>query len=152
MSKIYKILIIDDLEDIHDAIKKTLKEKESVSGITDLFGDEKVDIDKKEWNFLIESEFQGENGFKNLKEKLERNDSYDLIVCDMRMPPGWDGLETMKRIAELDSTSKIILCTAFSDHSIEKVRNEVGTQKNIRLLEKPFSMIDLKEIVKKVLS
>ena len=53
------------------------------------------------------------------------------------MPPGWDGLETIRQIREVDPAIQVVLCTAYSDHSWEDIVDDLGDE-NLFLLKKPF--------------
>ncbi|MEE9443313.1 MAG: ATP-binding protein [candidate division Zixibacteria bacterium] len=54
-----------------------------------------------------------ESGNKAIE--LVRENSYDLILLDMIMPPGIDGVETFKRIREIKSDQKAIIVSGFSE-------------------------------------
>jgi diguanylate cyclase len=47
--------------------------------------------------------------------------SYAMAFIDMRMPPGWDGVETVERLWAIDPELQVALCTAFSDYSLEEM-------------------------------
>lgn len=42
----------------------------------------------------------------------------DIVMLDIRMP-GEDGLQTARRIAELDDAPAVIFCTAFDEYALE---------------------------------
>jgi len=63
----------------------------------------------------------------------------------MRMPGGWDGLETAREIRALDRQVRIILISAYMDHTLEKIRREVGD--NFAFLQKPFERDELIQLV-----
>jgi DNA-binding NtrC family response regulator len=56
----------------------------------------------------------------------------------MRMPPGWDGLETIKRLWQEDPELQVVICTAHSDHSWSEVANQLGSSDRWLVLKKPF--------------
>ena len=45
--------------------------------------------------FDIDSAFQGQEGLARIKALDGRSRPYTLAFVDVRMPPGWDGVETM---------------------------------------------------------
>ena len=152
MTKKVKILVIDDLNDIHDAIKEALEKIISEQSELDPFAEEDKTIDKEsELTFIIDSTYQGEEGFNQLLSEKNKGVDYDLVICDMRMPPGWDGLKTMVKISEIDPGEKFILCTAYSDHTLDEIHKKVKTTDKVVLLEKPFSKADLKECVESII-
>ncbi len=69
--------------------------------------------------------------------------SFDVIVLDLAMP-GIDGIETMKRLREVDPDLQIILLTGHG--SIEKAveATKLGA---IDFLQKPASLSDLLELI-----
>ncbi len=115
-----RILVIDDNRAIHDDFTKilcpedsTLMEVDAVAN--DLFGDDSGDIDVPK--FEIDSAYQGQDGLELVKKALQENRPYPVAFVDVRMPPGWDGIETTKHIWEVDPTVQIVICTAYSDYS-----------------------------------
>src|ERR1700738_1647172 len=64
----------------------------------------------------------------------------------MRMPPGWDGLETTVRIWELDPRVQIVICSAHSDHSWEAILGRLGYSDRLLILKKPFDNIEVLQL------
>ena len=62
---------------------------------------------------------------------------YALAFIDMRMPPGWDGVETARRIWDADPMIQIVICSACSDYSWHDVTRRLN-RPELRLLQKPF--------------
>jgi CheY-like chemotaxis protein len=114
----HRILLIDDNLSIHEDFRKilsgasdledNLNEKEAA-----LFGDRKRDL--KLPMFEIDSAYQGEEGFELIEKSLREGRSYALAFVDVRMPPGWDGVETTCEIWRRYPDLQVVLCTAFSD-------------------------------------
>jgi PAS domain S-box-containing protein len=64
----------------------------------------------------------------------------------MRMPPGWDGLETAERIIAADPGVQIVICTAYSDHSWEEIRKRLKITDGLLILKKPFDVVEVLQI------
>ena len=62
------------------------------------------------------------------------------------MPPGWDGIETIKHIWELDRDMQIVICTAYSDYSWEETIDELGVNDNLLILKKPFDNVSVRQL------
>ena len=75
-----------------------------------------------------------------------KDNDFDLIFMDVRMPPGWDGIETIKRIWEKWPHIEMVICTAYSDYSWEKILQKVGTTDQLMFLRKPFDVISVKQM------
>jgi signal transduction histidine kinase len=62
------------------------------------------------------------------------------------MPDGWDGLETMKHIFEIDKRVQVVLCTAYSDYSWKEIVDAVGKRDNLLILKKPFDNVEVAQM------
>src|SRR5262249_49740759 len=71
---------------------------------------------------------------------------YAMAFVDVRMPPGWDGIETIGRIWEVDPEVQIVVCTAYADYSWEEMRAKVGHPDNLLVLKKPFDNIEVQQL------
>ena len=58
--------------------------------------------------FEIDSAYQGQEGVLLVKKALEEGRPYALAFVDVRMPPGWDGVETARKIWEIDPDIQIV--------------------------------------------
>jgi YesN/AraC family two-component response regulator len=65
-----------------------------------------------------------------------------MAFVDVRMPPGWDGLETTRRIWELDPNLQVVLCTAYSDYSWGEMFEKLGHRDGLLILKKPFDSVE----------
>ncbi|MBI2786652.1 MAG: EAL domain-containing protein [Legionella longbeachae] len=145
-----KILIIDDMPEIHESFLKILNPKISAEK-TALNELESTLFDKQEdsnvmASFHITSALQGKEGFEEIKHGIATNHPYALAFVDVRMPPGWDGIETIKRIWEVDPTIQIVICTAHSDYSWEETIAQLGEKDNLLILKKPIDAIAIRQL------
>src|SRR5437016_5996024 len=87
-------------------------------------------------HFEIDSAFQGEEGLALVKRAVEAGEPYAIAFVDVRMSPGWDGIETTARIWEVDPELQIVICTAFSDYSWVEMTNKLGHSNQLLILKK----------------
>lgn len=143
----FRILIIDDNPAIHLDFIKILKTNSETSKLDDLsdrlFGKETVDYLPE---FEIDIASQGEEGVNIIKKSLKEGKHYSLAFVDIRMPPGWDGIETIKHIWKVDKDIQIVICTAFSDYSWEETIEHLGKRDNLLILKKPFDNISVRQL------
>ena len=100
-----RILIVDDNRAIHDDFQKILVSPEVDDNLQDLeaaiFGDaprvRALPID-----FHLDFAYQGTEALALVKQAIEERAPYSVAFVDMRMPPGWDGLETIERLWAVD--------------------------------------------------
>ncbi|MDD3117758.1 MAG: ATP-binding protein [Victivallales bacterium] len=98
------------------------------------------------FDFELDEAPNGKQGFQMVEQALRENRPYAAIFVDMRMP-GWDGLETVRHLREIDAEAEIIFVTAYSDHSLDEIVTSVGT--NISYHCKPFSTAEIEQIATK---
>ena len=139
----FRLLIIDDNEAIHDDLKKILLPRPVDSVMSDdeslLFGD----VPTRGVEFEIDSAFQGEEGLQCLIRAQEQGRPYSLAFVDVRMPPGWDGVETIGHLWRVDPTLQIVICTAHSDYNWDDISKRLGVSENFVVLKKPFDIIEV---------
>ena len=117
-----RILIIDDNETIHADFRKILgpaatsdeplRQSESL-----LFGAPADATPVAPPVYHIDSATQGETGLRLVEAALSEGRPYALAFIDVRMPPGWDGIETAGRIWQVSPELPVVICTAYSDYS-----------------------------------
>jgi signal transduction histidine kinase len=69
-----------------------------------------------------------------------------MAFVDMRMPPGWDGLETIENVRYIDPDLEIVICTAYSDHPWEEIHRRIGNTDKLLILMKPFNSIEVVQL------
>ena len=65
-------------------------------------------------------------GLAMVEQAREEGRPYAMAFIDVRMPPGWDGIETICRIWETYPELQVVICTAYSDYSWEEMIRKVG--------------------------
>jgi CheY-like chemotaxis protein len=59
--------------------------------------------------------------------RSSRESPYAIAFVDVRMPPGWDGIETISRIwAKSIAKLQAVVCTAFADYSWDQMISKLG--------------------------
>lgn len=101
-----------------------------------------VDPEPPPIEYVVETASQGEDAWKMARSAIQDSDPFLMAFVDMRMPPGWDGVETMIRLWELDPDLQIALCTAYSDYSWEDILKRAGKRQNLLILKKPFDFAE----------
>lgn len=150
----FRLIIIDDNPKIAQDVIKVLSTKKSIDDDFDdldnaLFGDtknnkEKVDLSLP--HFIFETAMQGQDGVEKIKQAKEEGKHFALAFVDVRMPPGWDGIETIIEIWKIDPDVQVVICTAYSDYSWEETVNELGVNANFLILKKPFDNLALRQL------
>src|SRR5690349_1786556 len=123
-SEIHRILLVDDNQAIHEDFRKILCPPESdaaafAAAELDFFGE--VTPDQKLPRYEIDSAYQGEEALGLIQQSLVDGRPYAMAFMDVRMPPGWDGIETTAQIWQRYPDLQVVICTAYSDYSWKKV-------------------------------
>ena len=144
-----RILIVDDNVEIHKVFHKILSqnsEPQQDENELVLFGETSTVNQHEVPVYLIDSAYQGKEALEAVKKALLEKQPYSLAFIDMRMPPGWDGIKTIKRIWEVDPYVQMVICSAYSDNSWEDITDELGNSDNLLILKKPFELIEIQQM------
>jgi putative two-component system response regulator len=144
-----RILIVDDNESIHADFRKILGAADALSAAVDsaaaaLFDDRQAP--RPQAGFEIDSAYQGEEGLTLAQERAEEGRPYALAFVDVRMPPGWNGVETVRRLWQVDGRLQVVLCTAYSDYSWNDIIEQIGENDGLLILKKPFDNIEVRQL------
>ena len=144
-----RILVIDDNRAIHEDFRKILSPKvdESAYGMmsAELFGEEGPQKSAHA-GFELDSAFQGQEGLEMVKQALAVGRPYGVAFIDVRMPPGWDGIETTSRIWEVCPDLQVVICTAYSDYSWDEMTRRFGHSDGLLILKKPFDTVEVLQL------
>ncbi|HEY6456063.1 MAG TPA: diguanylate cyclase, partial [Steroidobacteraceae bacterium] len=141
-----RILIVDDNRAIHQDFRKILLGREIDANLQDLeatlFGDV-VPEAAAENAFRLDSAYQGTEALALVERSCEDGQPYSVAFIDMRMPPGWNGLETIERLWAVDPEIQVVICSAYSDHDWQNMVTRLGRSDKLLVLKKPFEMIEV---------
>lgn len=65
----------------------------------------------------------------------------------MRMPPGWDGVQTAEKLWEVDPRLQLVLSTAYTDYSWTEIVDRLGQSSSLLYIKKPFEPIEIQQLV-----
>ncbi|MEX2559051.1 MAG: response regulator, partial [Pirellulales bacterium] len=163
MSNPHRILVIDDNKDIHADFQKIFasvqRSYNKIDRLEDaLFGPAGgPPLDGEQHNarhtlvgVALDSAYDGEEGIRMAAEAAGQGLPYLLAFVDVRMPPGIDGIQTVKWMWEKVPDLPCILCTAFSDYDWEEIANELGGSGNLLILKKPFDAVEVLQLAQTI--
>jgi diguanylate cyclase (GGDEF)-like protein len=141
-----RILIIDDNPAIHQDFEKILAQEPSVSsGMTQveriLFGEQAEPVVQP--TFELQFAHQGRQGVTLVERARADGRPFALAFIDMRMPPGWDGLETIQHLWAADPDVQVVICSAHSDYDWADFTERLGHSDKLLVLKKPFEPIEV---------
>jgi len=145
----HRILLIDDIHAIHEDFRKILGRPKAASARlaeaeAEMFGESTTKTLLPV--FQIDSAFQGAEALALVEKSLAEDRPYSMAFVDVRMPPGWDGVETTAKIWQKYPDLQVVICTAFSDYSWEDMLSQLGYPDRLVILKKPFDKIEVQQL------
>jgi len=153
----HRVLLIDDNPAIHEDFKKILvgesAETAQLSDARSAFlsagaaaPSTPSTAETGAAAFEIDSAMQGQEGHEMLCAACDEGRPYAMAFVDMRMPPGWDGVQTIAKLWERDPNLQVVICTAFSDYSWDETVEALGKTDRLLILKKPFDAIEIVQL------
>ncbi len=141
-----RLLVVDDNPAIHEDFRKILpsgarESSELLAAELLLLGEPKVLTPRP--TFEIDAALQGQEGVERVRQALEEGRPYAMAFIDMRMPPGWDGLETIERLWEVDPHVQVVICSAHADYDWTDVVARLDHSDRLLVIKKPFEAIEV---------
>jgi diguanylate cyclase len=141
----HRVLVIDDNAAIHEDFRKILVSAGNSAAVSAaeaaLFGAQEPTIDRP--TFDMDSAMQGRDGVERARQAIAEGRPYSVAFVDMRMPPGWDGLETIEHLWEIDADIQVVVCSAYSDYDWLELLNRLGHSDKLLVVKKPFEPIEI---------
>src|SRR5579871_1658437 len=143
-----RILVVDDNEAIHKDFRKIFGTSTPTGAALEaaealLFGEQNASTGA---GYEVDSAFQGKEGLEMVLKAVKEGRPYPLAFVDVRMPPGWDGIETVARIWQEYPDLQVVICTAYSDYSWDDMLNKLGRTDRLVILKKPFEVIEVLQL------
>jgi diguanylate cyclase (GGDEF)-like protein len=147
-----RVLVIDDNAQIHDDFRKIL---------APAAGDKRAELERLRAlmakgagapaattarPFLVDVASQGEEGLAKVEQGVRDGRPYALAFVDMRMPPGWDGLRTIRELWCVDPDLQVVVCTAYADQPWSEIEAAARDTDRLLVLKKPFDAVEVKQL------
>ena len=142
-----RVLIVDDQEDIHQDFEEMLKPALTNTSTDDLAKAFASEVDD---NFLPEFELfharGGAEAYETVKAAIEADRPIAVAHIDVRMPPGIDGIETTRRIREIDKNIEIVVMTAYTDKPLSEIVRDMELLHKLLYIRKPFAREEIQQM------
>lgn len=147
-----RILIADDDEAILDCYRKAFGDTEQTDYMkaldsleAELF--EPVPETASAPRFNVVACSQGREAIDLAAEAAQEGRPFDVVILDVRMPPGIDGVEAGSQIRKLDPKVQIVFVTGYSDMPRDELERRVPPPVKLHYFNKPLSFMRLAEDV-----
>ncbi|HET6631025.1 MAG TPA: response regulator [Woeseiaceae bacterium] len=147
-----RILIADDDDTILDCYRKAFGDQEQTDYMkaldsleAELF--EAVEASAAAPRFSVTACSQGREAIDLAARAADEGRPFDVVILDVRMPPGIDGVEAGTQIRKLDPKVEIVFVTGFSDIPRDELERRVPPPLKLHYFNKPLSFMRLAEDV-----
>jgi len=148
-----RVLIADDDEHILQLYREAFADTESTQEMraldalaAELFNPD-VEATEEEPHFDVVACSQGDDAISLAKTAAAGGHPFDVVILDVRMPPGIDGVEAGSAIREMDPDVEIIFVTGFSDVPFDELQRRVPPPMKLHYFNKPLSFTQLAQDV-----
>ena len=142
-----RVLIVDDQKEIHEDFEEMLNPGLAGASTDDLA---KAFTSEVNDNFLPEFELfhatSGEKAYQIVKESIEAERPIAVAHIDIRMPPGIDGVETTRRIRQIDKNIEIVIMTAYTDKPLSEIVRDMELLHKLLYIRKPFAREEIQQM------
>lgn len=98
-------------------------------------------------HFSVVACSQGRDAIDLAATAAEEGRPFDVVILDVRMPPGIDGVQAGQQIRRLDPEVEIVFVTGYSDIPRDELERRVPPPLKLHYFNKPLSFIRLAEDV-----
>ncbi len=144
-----RILVIDDNAAIHADFRKVLGadgEDTAQAALAVLeadFSGKRAASGPRGPSSTSDSAYQGQEGVEMARRALAEGRPYAMAFVDMRMPPGWDGLETIEHLWAVDPDVQVVICSAHTDYDWSEVVDRLKHSDKLLVVENPPRPIEV---------
>ena len=141
-----RILIVDDQREIHDDFEEMLGVEGSRA--TDQLAAAFVDAEPepRQTGFALLHATSGEGALELVEQAHREGAPVAVAFVDVRMPPGIDGIETVRRIRRIDSRVEIVIMTAYTDRRFSEIVQHIELLHKLLYVRKPFAREEMQQI------
>lgn len=141
----HHLLVVDDNRTVHHDIQRVLLGRSSNTSLDELearlFSAPADGRPREELELHFAS--QGQEGLALTQELHAVGTRISVAFVDMRMPPGWDGVETIERLWKCDPNIQVVICTSYSDHPWRDIIRRLPRHDQLLILKKPIDPVEI---------
>ena len=146
-----RVLIVDDQREIHDDFIEMLRPAHArPDGDDELAEAFAADDDEVRGPFLPAFELlhatTGERACDIIAGGQEWNRPIAVAFIDIRMPPGIDGIETVRRLRRVDRDVEVVIMTAYADRPLPEIVRDLELLHKLLYIRKPFVHEEIQQL------
>ena len=146
----YRVLIVDDEAGIHSDFKDMLNPNRrwTLTGpLAETFLDKVPDNNTSFLpNFELLHATSGEEAQDIICTAKASNRPIAVAYIDVRMPPGIDGVEAIRRIRQVEKDVELVIMTAYTDKPLPEIVRDMKLLSKLLYIRKPFAPEEVQQI------
>ena len=145
-----RVLIVDDQNEIHIDFEEILgkgNRKTASDDLADVFlsSDSESSVNYLP-SFELTHASSGDEAYQLVKTSQESNQPFAVAYVDIRMPPGMDGVETIRQIREFEKNLEIVIMTAYTDKPLHEIVTNMELLHKLLYIRKPVAREEIQQI------
>ncbi|MCA9704617.1 MAG: response regulator [Myxococcales bacterium] len=143
----YRLLVVDDNPTIHDDFQRIFGSVREPTPLDDLAA-AVFDLPRPPpgTTYTLDHASQGQQALERVIAAREGERPYALLFMDVRMPPGWDGVQTCARVLEADPDVHVVLCTGYLERGWKQRVEALPGRDRVLVLKKPFDVLEVQQL------
>ena len=142
-----RVLVVDDQQDIHVDFEEMLRPRAMATAdgpAAAFLGHGEPDHHLPSFELL--HAMGGEEACALLEREAHRKRPIAVAYIDIRMPPGIDGVATVRNIRRFDRAIEIVLMTAYTDTPLADIVQDMELLHKLLYIRKPFAREEIQQI------
>ena len=146
----YRVLIVDDEAGIHRDFRDMLNPKHR-KRLTAALAESFLDRGPQNESFFLPNfellhATSGEEAHDIICAGKASNCPIAVAYIDVRMPPGIDGVETIRRIRRSEKDIELVIMTAYTDKPLPEIVRDMKLLNKLLYIRKPFAPEEVQQI------
>ncbi len=146
-----RVLIVDDQDEIHIDFREMLSignKKTASDDLADAFLPPGANKSSTVYlpSFELVHASSGDEALQAVKAAKEANRPFAVAYIDIRMPPGMDGIETIRRIRAFEKHLEIVIMTAYTDKPLHEIVTNMELLHKLLYIRKPAAREEIQQI------
>ena len=142
-----RVLIVDDQEEIHRDFEEMLA-LGATAGASDAMAEAFILENRNTFlpDFELFHATSGEEAYAMVTASKTTGRPFAIAYIDIRMPPGIDGVETIRQIRKIEQHLEVVIMTAYTDKALPEVIHDMALLHKLLYIRKPFAREEIQQI------
>ena len=141
-----RVLVVDDQAEIHDDFTEVLGSLPSLASDALAASFLPPRRPSRPPSFEVLHAMSGDEACEIVRRGRESNAPVAVAYVDVRMPPGMDGIETVRQLRVIDRATEVVLMTAYADRPLREIIAGQQLLHKLLYIRKPFAREEIQQV------